>query len=672
MSQHMFLFEIGVEEMPIGDIENVSCQLPKMVEEKLRNARISFDKVRCYVTNRRIAVLIDAIAERQEKTFVQKRGPSESVAFQNGQPTKALLGFLNSNVATVEDIVVKEGYVYLYKEVEGQESQRVLPELFDAILQELSFSKPMRWGNGIYEFVRPVKWIVALFDEKILPIKAFGRISDKLSRAHPYLDKFVQIEHPSRYVEILRENFVLVDEHERIDKIKQQIENIQKSLGLSCDMDENLIEEISKITEYPLAIVSEFDEKYLQLPAELITVTIKHHLRSFTTRKGGKLSPKFIAFVDRPEGDMKKIVEGYRNVVNARLEDARYYFEMDLKKDFTHFNERLKGMVFQKELGTLYDKVERIAKLSDLILEELGLSNFREKILRAAWLSKFDLASHVVFEFPELQGTMGRIYALLKGEDEKIAQAIEEQYSSEPKSPITGVLSIADRIDTIVGNICIGNIPTGSKDPFGLRSKADTIYWIVEFNKWDLNLKNVLGSALQLLPVKCQAELLDEFFSSRFYAYMVNSGIRYDVARAVNHLWWTPLRGLLSSRAIMKTSESDEFNNLAIAFQRVHNITKNHTSDFYDGALFVEEAERELLNAFLQAKIEVSQYLEKLDYERAIQKLIALKPFIDRYFDEVFVMVDREDIRQNRLGFLKSVDALFMLVGDLSHLIKTQ
>ncbi len=672
MNNHILLLEVGTEEIPVADIENLLNQLPSITEQKLKEARILFQNISCYVTNRRIAIIVEGLAEKQEKTFIQKRGPSENVAFSNGQPTKALLGFLNSNNATEKDIVIEDGYVYLRKEIDGQPTEVVLPEVIASSLKQLSFSKTMRWGEGIYEFVRPVKWLILLYDEKILPFEFLGRNASNFSRAHPYVDKFVQIDHPSKYVRILRDNFVLVDENERIKRIVDQLQSIERELGLTCDKDEKLIKEIARIAEYPTAIVGKFQTRYLNLPEELITVTIKHHLRAFTMRKEKQISSTFIAFADRPEGDMGKVIEGYQNVVNARLEDARYYFEIDLKRDFDYFNEKLKGIVFQKELGTLYDKVERIKKLSEYICEKVHLSNIKEKARRAARLSKFDLASQVVFEFPELQGTMGRIYVLIKNEDLEIAKSIEEQYSDKPKNIIAGVIGLADRIDTIVGNICIGNIPTGSKDPFGLRAKADTIFWIIQFNRWDLNLMDLLNYNYQLLSINCQRETLEEFLVSRFYAFMLNNGIRYDVARAVNHLWFTPLRGLLSANAMMQLSESSDFNDLAIAFERVHNITKNHTSRQYDGALFIEQAEKDLLNNFLRAKAEISDHLNQLDYERAIRTLIALKPFIDKYFDDVFVMVNREDIRQNRLSFLKNIADLFMLIGDLSNLVKNQ
>jgi glycyl-tRNA synthetase beta chain len=290
--------------------------------------------------------------------------------------------------------------------------------------------------------------------------------------------------------------------------------------------------------------------------------------------------------------------------------------------------------------------------------------------MRAAFLSKADIATHVVYEFPELQGVIGRIYALLDGEDESVAFALEDQYSQEPKSELGALIGVCDRIDTIAGNIAMGNLPSGSKDPYGLRTKADTIYWSIVRFGWDIDLAELLLMAKKLLSIDFDETKLFEFMNSRFYAFLLSQGFSFDIARAVNHLWTRPLRGYLSAQALTKACQSEDFNNVAIGFERVHNITKNHPEKHFDGALFEEEAEVELLNQFVSVKPKVIESLSKLDYEGAIKNLSSLKPYIDKYFDEVFVMVDREDIRRNRLGFLKNVDELFMLVGDLTQLIR--
>lgn len=664
------LFELGVEELPASEMDSIKEQLHELVPSLLKETRVSFGLCEVFVTNRRIAVRLQNVADKQEDTVFEKRGPSEKIAFSNGQPTKALLGFLSSNTATLNDVFIKDGYVHIKKLVRGRSIQEVIPEVLVRVVASLRFVKPMRWGNGEFEFVRPVKWVLALLNEEVVPLEMFGKKSDRYTMSHPYLDRRIAISHPKDYESVLKENLVIVDEKSRRNIIIEQLENIEREYHLVCEKDPVLVDRVCKIVEWPQAIVGKFNEKYLNLPQELITVTVKHHLSAFSTSKDGKLTCYFVAFIDRPKDDSSAIVKGYENVVNARLEDARYYFEIDRRHRLEDFNERLKRMVFQKELGTLYDKVIRTQNLVRYVVEKLSKDSILEKAVRAAFLSKADIATHVVYEFPELQGVIGRIYATLDGEDEAVAFALEDQYSQEPKSEIGALVGICDRIDTIVGNIAIGNIPTGSKDPYGLRAKADTIYWSLVHFKWDIDLVDLLLKAKKLLGIEFDDSKLFEFMSSRFYAFLLSQNFSFDIARAVNHLWGKPLHGYLSAQALTKACQGEDFNNVAVGFERVHNITKNHFDKHFDGALFQERAEIELLNQFISVKPKVIESLSKLDYNGALKHLSSLRPYIDRYFDEVFVMVDREDIRRNRLGFLKNIDELFMLVGDLTQLVR--
>ncbi|HOJ88136.1 MAG TPA: glycine--tRNA ligase subunit beta [Pseudothermotoga sp.] len=666
------LFEIGVEELPASEIDQIKQQLKDLSRDFLSEAKIDCEKLFCFVTNRRICILLQNVSDKQQDMMVLKKGPSQQVAFSDGKPTKALFGFLSANQASESDLFIQEGYVYLKKKIDGRRSAEVLPEIFRQIVLSLKFNKPMKWADGKYEFIRPVKWVLCIYNNEILPFELFGVRSSNMTCSHPYLAKKVQIERPEEYIDILRKHFVIVDDTERIERIRYQLDELEKEYGFKCDREEEMINKISKITEWPVAIVGNFKQEYLSLPSELITVTIKHHLSAFTTSKDGKTTTFFVAFVDRPEGDFTKVVHGYQNVVNARLEDAHYYLEIDKRYRLEDFNEKLKEMVFQKELGTLYDKVKRIEEISVYIVEKTGLRNLLEKTRRAAMLSKADIASHVVYEFPELQGVMGRIYALLSGEDGEVAYAIEEQYSERLQTKIGAIIGISDRVDTIVGNLAVGNIPSGSRDPFGLRTKMETILRAIILHKWDIDLHDLLNKALELLKMNCNSQTISDFVSSRYYSFLISEGLTYDVARAVNHLWRRPLRGFLSAKAISKMMDTDDFNKLCIGFERVHNITKNHTDTTFDGALFEKEAERTLLNQFVLTKSVVLESLRDLDYERAVISLISLKPYIDNYFNEVFVMSDREDIRRNRLGFLKSIDGLFMEIGDLTQLMKRE
>ncbi len=667
------LFELGVEELPISEMESILEQLERNIDEVLKRNRLSCKDRRIFITPRRISFILYDLPEKQTDTTLERKGPPLKIAFdEEGKPTKALLGFLKSNDAGLEDIEKRGNYIYLVKKIEGKKLEEVLPKVLEEIVKSLSFKKPMKWGKGSFEFVRPVHWIVAMVNDEVLPFEMFGVKSSNVSKGHRFHSSDVKIESVETYIDQLKRTFVLVDHEERERIIHEEV----KKVGGNLEEDEELIKEIVWLTEYPSPILGSFKEEYLTLPEEIITVTIKHHQKAFTLRDNGKIKNMFLAFMDGPgdpEGNVKK---GYERVVNARLEDARYYYFKDLERSLESFNEELKGIIFQKNLGTLYDKVLRIKELSSILCDKIGVDEtYKTKVMRAAILSKADVATKVVFEFPELQGIMGRIYAIKQGEDEEVAWAIQEQYEDEPENVIGAIVGIADRVDTITGNVLIENLPTGSKDPFGLRRKMDAVFKISRKYEWDLDLEKLFKKSRELIGIDKEGfwRDLEEFARGRFYAFLVNTlGVPYDVARSVNHLWVKPLRGILSAEAIFETLDSKDFQDLVVGFERVHNITKKHESRVYDGALFQIEEEKKLLNKFLEVKDKVKKALDHLNYKEAVRNLIELKPFIDSYFDNVFVMVNQEDIRLNRLGFLKNIDDLFMEIGDLSYLVKRE
>ncbi|AAD35309.1 glycyl-tRNA synthetase subunit beta [Thermotoga maritima MSB8] len=664
------LLEVGLEELPASEFHSILKQLEEKSAELLKAYRVSSGSVEVFVGSRRFGVILKNLPERQEDFTEEKKGPPLNVAYdENGKPTRALEGFLRNNNASLENVVHREGYVYLSRVVEGKPVEEVLPDLFRDLVLGLNFRKPMRWGSGEHEYIRPVHWIVAMVDGRVLDLEIFGLRSSRISYGKRYHAGSIEIPDSERYYESLKKGFVISSHLERKKFVLEQIDEFEKRSSMKIERDEELIEEIVAITEYPRIVVGQFDRKYLELPEEIIVTAVKHHQRSFIAHKG-TLTNTFVAFQDGPQPP-ENVVKGYERVINARLEDARYYFQKDLETPLEKMNEKLKEIVFQEKLGTLYDKVERIKKISQRLCEDLKLpGSFTQKVLEAASICKADIASKVVYEFPELQGVMGRIYALREGINEEIATAIEDHYSEEPQTVIGSILGIADRIDTIVGNFAIGNVPTSSKDPYGLKSKADTIFRIIRKNEWDISLEELLTFASSLVGYRLSEEL-ETFFAGRFYQFLINElGISFDVARAVNHLWKKPLRGILSAEALQEISEKPEFQDLFVGFERVHNITKNHDSTKFDGALFEKEEEKKLMNKFYEVKEKVLKALERLNYREALQYLIELKPYIDEYFDNVFVMVKRDDLRVNRLSFLKNIDELFMMVGDMTYLVK--
>ncbi|MGC8821100.1 MAG: glycine--tRNA ligase subunit beta [Fervidobacterium sp.] len=663
-----FLFEMGVEELPTTEIDGLLEQLSEQIKSTLLNEEISYETFETFVAPRRFGFLLKGLPNHTPDKTIEKKGPSISVAFdENNQPTKALMGFLKSNDSTIEDVKIVEKYVYITKVQKGQLIGDFLKQVIPQIITSLRFRKPMRWADGKYEFVRIPHHVLAILNDKVVDMEIFDLKSSNKTVGHRFVqDEYFQVHSAQDYFEKLKQYYVIPKLEDRIEFIKHQIEEFEKT-GFIVDKDEKLIKEVAILAEYPKLISGTFLEKFLQLPEELIRTTIKHHQRSFTVHKGDKITNNFVAFIDMPNDQYGNAKKGYEKVINARLEDARYYYEKDVSKKLESFNEKLKEIVFQKELGTLYDKVLRIEELSREMVELLDLKKISDKILKVARLCKSDIGSHVVYEFPELQGIMGKIYALKDGEDEEVAHGIEEHYSSTPTTIAGAVVGIADRIDTIVGNFIIGNIPSGSKDPYGLRSKTDDIFAIIEKFDWDLDIFALIKKTCAILG-KDIPQNITEFFENRFELY--NSKVRYDIARATKHLWSKPLRGILSAKAIHRLVGKEEFEHLIVGFERVHNISKKHVIDYFDSEKFVEEAEKKLFEKYIEIKPQVLDAIKHLDYTNALEHLIMLRPYIDEYFDKVFVMCENEDLRMNRLGFLRTIDNLFMEIGDLTQIEK--
>lgn len=659
-----YIFEIGVEELPTTEVENILVQLNEKISKLLDEEGLSYGELKVFYAPRRFGFYIKDLDEKQGDKIVQKRGPSVNIAYdENKQATRALEGFLKSNGASLEDIVIKDNYVYIEKKIEGKSSDVILKENIPSIISKLSFRKPMRWGNGTYSFVRIPHWILSLYNGKVLDFEIFDLKADNKTFGHRFVkDEPIEIYGIDDYFKKLKDTNVIALHDER----KKVVEDILSNYSVL--KDEDLIDEVVTLCEYPQVVEGSFSKEYLKLPEELITTTIKHHQRSFTVYEGEKITNKFLSFIDSPTGNIEIIKKGYEKVVNARLEDARYYYEKDLKIPLEKFNESLKDIIFQKDLGTLMDKVERIEKISEKLCDDLSIGySDKVRILRIAHLCKADIASNVVYEFPELQGTMGRIYALKDGEDYKVAIGIEEHYKDVPESLTGAVVAIADRIDTIVGNFLVGNIPTGSKDPFGLRKKTDTIFEIIVKYSFNIDLENLSKFAASLFSKDIPNELV-EFFETRYELF--NQNTRYDIARAVKRFWKKPLYGRLVAESLINIVEQEEFQHLLTGFERVHNISSKFDSYEFDSTKFLDDAEKELFNKYIEQKPKILEAIDNLNIDIALKYLIELRPYIDNYFDNVFVMTKQDDIRMNRLAFLKNLDNLFLKLGDLNLIEK--
>ncbi len=675
------LLEIGVEELPPSEIHSVVKQIGDKIPALLKDRRLKYDDYEVFFASRRIGVLIYELSDRQEDTIEEKRGPAENIAYKNDEPTKALKGFMKGNNATLQDIEIKEvngnRYVFLKRKMKGKSTEMVLPEIFKKVISELEFKRPMRWGNGNYKFVRPVRWIVAMHGEKTLDLEIFGKKASNITFGHRFFYDEVEVT-PNNYFEQLRNSLVIASPTERRKRVIDELNRIEEENNLRIPRDSQLIDETIAITEYPRAITGKFLEKFLELPEEIIIVTIKHHLRTFPAYNNSKIGNAFVAFQDGPEDQEGNIRTGYEKVINARLEDAHFYFVKDLSKPLKSYVDSLKEMLFQAGLGTYYEKTQRIKTLSELIYKDLDNNSddaeLSNSVKRTALLSRADLGTMVVYEFPELQGIIGRIYAEKSGENYDVSMGIQEFYepASENFETITGAITgVADRVDTIVGNFALGNIPTGSKDPYALRRKINHIFRTVTNMGWDIDLKKLLKKSSELLQRTYEdlSKQLESFSETRYEAFLMENGFSLEVARAVRQ-WWTKTHpGDLLARSLTSIFKGEDFEKLLIAYQRVHNISKKHDSTEYDGKIFIVKEEKELFNAYINAKNKIHRALEERKFDLVLSELIKLKEPIDNYFDNVFVMDKQTDIRLNRLCFLKALDQLFLSIADLSQLL---
>lgn len=671
-----YVVELLLEEMPPADVDMIIKQLGPIVKRTLEKSKIGYENVEVFSTSRRFGFFVHGISDRQSDSIVEKKGPSQSVAYKDGKPTKALEGFLRSNNATPKETKIVEingtPYIFLKKERPGRPTEEIIAQIVPEIFQSLQFKRPMRYGDGKYRYVRPLHSILSLMNDKIVEFELLGKRASNITKSHRYLEENVEIKDASEYEIMLKEKMVVI----HVDARKSMIKSAILKSGLDIVKDDILVHEIALITEYPQPVVGEFRDQYLNLPEPVLKTVLRHHQRTFVTHENRKISKRFLAFQDGPILRSKNVKTGYERVINARLADADFYYKEDTSIPFERFNDKLDGIAFQRGLGTIRDKVKRIKIIAEDISKRLKIEGpDLQLIKRASTLSKTDLATSMIYEFPELQGIMGRIYAS-RTEDIRVALALEEQYMPDglegeiPSDPIGAVVGIADRLDTVTANFAIGEIPSGSKDPYGLRKKVFGILRILNSFEWDLNLERESQIVGSLLEKEIPKKEFSEFFKGRLEIVLRECySISQDTARTVLELWKSPLRARLAAQTIDKYRKSEGFDDFIVAYTRVHNISSKHDSNEYHVELF-EEREKALFTAYIESKTKIEDALDHLNYCEAFEYLRALKPFIDDYFDNVYVMATREDLRRNRLGFLKSLDELFLKFGSLSSLSK--
>ena len=683
MSKELLL-EIGTEEIPAHVMPGILRELAEKAQKALEEQRIPFRAVKTMGTPRRSALLVEGLEERQSDVTSENRGPSVKIAFDaDGNPTKAAQGFARGQKVDPKDLTVKDGYVYAVVHEEGKDTEELLKNILPELICGLNFPNHMRWADLDFKFIRPLRWIVALYGNEIIPFEIAGVKSGRTSRGHRFLSRGdFEIAEASGYVKACEDQFVIVDQERRKTMIREQIEKTAKEHGGTAEITEDLLEEVLYLVEYPTALCGTFEEKYLRLPAEAVITPMRDHQRYFPVKKAdGTLMPLFITVRNGGSDYLDIVQHGNERVLKARLEDAQFFFDEDRKKSLEEHREKLKTVVFQEGLGSVYAKTERLEQLAEKISDTLGVSAEDKKYaMRAARLSKADLVTGMVTEFTELQGVMGREYARLDGEPEEVALAIDEHYmprfagDSQPKTVAGRIVSIADKIDNMVATFSRGLIPTGSQDPFALRRQALGLVNMLTEAKYQISLSALVETAMDLLHLedaeargKMQQDAAD-FIRLRLKNVLADS-VRYDVADSVLANVDDPYAVTLRAKAVADFAKQADSVKAVQAFVRTGNIAKQAESAEIDASLFLTDAEKNLYRAYQTAREAVSSCTPKQDFAGAIEALCKMTAPIDAFFDAVMVMDREEKIRNTRLGLMKSIQMLLLEVADFSKLV---
>ena len=679
------LLEIGTEEVPAHVMPGILSQLKENAAKTFEELRIEYKNIKTLGTPRRSALLVEGLAERQADLSKENRGPAVNIAFDaDGNPTKAAQGFARGQGVKPEELVTKDGYVYAMVHEKGGQTVDLLGDTLKGLVDGLNFPNNMHWADLDYKFIRPLRWLVALYGQDVIDFEVANVKSGRTSRGHRFLSEGdFEIANAEDYVEACRKASIIVDQNERCEMIRQQIAEVAAANGGQAEVNEDLLEEVLYLVEYPTALCGKFDEKYLALPAEAVITPMRDHQRYFPVLKDGQLLPLFITIRNGGKEHLETVQHGNERVLRARLEDAQFFFDEDRKKTLEQHGEKLKTVVFQDGLGTIYDKALRLEVLAGYIADAIGANEQDKKdAVRAAKLAKADLVTGMVTEFTELQGVMGREYALLDGETKAVAQAIDEHYmprfagDSQPASVAGRIVSLADKIDTIVGTFSRGLIPTGSQDPFALRRQALGIVNMLKEAQYHISLSQLVAKAMELLNIadagqqaKLQNDVAD-FMKLRLKNVLADAGIRYDVVDAVfvtvDDIYGVFLRAQAVNEAVKQDMEKT-----IQAFVRTGNIARKaeDVQAAVEADLLAEQVEKDLCKAYEAAASKVEREIEAQDYAGAIATLSQLAAPIDAFFDGVMVMDKDEKIKNNRLGLLKLVDNLICQVADFSKIV---
>ena len=660
-----YLLEIGTEELPYRFIPSAIEQLRTGFEGFLNSNKIDYDKVEVYATPRRLAVIVGGLSSKSPDEEKIVKGPIKKVAYdENGNLTRAGEGFLNKNGLKPEDIYIENDYIHAKITIKGKSIIELLKENVPSIVMKLQGSHFMRWGYNDEKFSRPIRWIVSVLDREEVKIKIIDKESSIYSRGHRFAQQKVMIGHPDDYVETMRNACVIVDQNERKQIIIEKAQKEAEKLGATVRYSDDLLDEVTYITEYPVAVVCEFDPKYLQIPEEVTVTVMAVHQRYFALYKDGKLINKFITMTNYIGDEFANIKAGNVRVIKARLDDAVFFFTEDTKKPLVDYVEDLKGVTFQKGMGSVYDKTQRIIELSKDIARDLGETS--PTIERTALLCKADLTTSLVFEFTELQGFIGADYARVSKEDDRVAQGIKEHYfplnaESETAKSIEGqIVGIADKLDTICAVFADGKKPTGSSDPLGVRRAALGVMRTVLDAGLKINIKKYIDKAVKLLPVqKDCADEVNEFFVQRLII-MLSDTYKKNVLEACaavkNPL--CDLNDYVERAKIVSTLNSEQMLECA---NRVIRILKEENSTPVDAKLFKEPAEGMLFEA-------INSVNENFKYGAYLEALEAINPVVEKFFEDVLVMDKDENVKKNRQSLLTLLKHKYEVLADFSKL----
>ncbi|MBI5739726.1 MAG: glycine--tRNA ligase subunit beta [Nitrospirae bacterium] len=674
-----FLLEIGCEEIPGRFVLRGLEILREGLVRFLDRESVEYGSVSGYATPRRLTILIDGVSGIQKDRTVETLGPPKKVAFDNeGKPTKAAAGFaksLNVDVDKLRLVRTDRGeYVAVTVEVKGRETKDVLSEGLPGTISSLQLPKTMRWGDGALRFLRPVRWIAALFGSEVISFELDGIKSSDVSLGHRFLSpSAIRIKDPSAYLSLLARNYVVADYAERKKIISDGLRKIEADRNIRVHEDEELLDLVTFLVEYPVLVSGSFEDKYLELPRDLLITVMRTHQKYFSTEDmQGNILPHYIVVSNTTSENSDIVRKGAGRVLRARLEDAVFYFSEDRKRPLWDYVERLRKVTFQERLGTLHDKAERTKSLCSFIA---GRLNFRpvEKLLRAAMLSKADLVTGIVREFPELQGYMGMIYALNSGEDKETANAVCEHYLPKsagdalPAGEMGTIISLADKMDNIASFFHLGLIPSGSEDPFALRRQAAGLITILQNREYPLSIDMLAEKAIEGLPVSPgnKGALLEQvlkFFNQRLEGSLSAQGYGYDLvdaALAVRNLNMNDLKSRIDALSDLRKDAG--FPSLLLAAKRVYNILAKVQADKVDVSLLTEPVEKELYSAAVRTGNEMTN--------RNFRALFELERPINAFFDGVLVMDKDERIKNNRLALLSSVKSVFGALGDFSKIV---